>query len=38
MKKSGACPKGGDHVLVDTGIPGTKKCSKCGKIFKTGSK
>ena len=36
MEKGGNCPKGGNHELAETGIPGTKKCKKCGAIFKTG--
>ena len=27
------CPKGGDHELVTTVNPDTKKCKKCGKLF-----
>jgi uncharacterized protein (DUF983 family) len=32
--KENACPKGGQHELVTTVIPGTKRCKKCGRTFK----
>ena len=31
--KEKKCPKGGQHELVTTAIPGTKKCKKCGQVF-----
>ncbi len=31
--KDKPCPKGGQHELVTTVIPGTKKCKKCGQVF-----
>ena len=33
-KEDRECPKGGKHDLVTTVIPGTKKCKKCGRVFK----
>jgi hypothetical protein len=32
--KGQECAKGGRHEIVTTVIPGTKKCKKCGRIFK----
>ncbi len=34
--KGGNCPKGGNHELVKTDIPGTMRCKKCERLFKTG--
>jgi ribosomal protein L37AE/L43A len=36
IQKGGNCPKGGNHDLEKTDVPGTMRCKKCGHLFKTG--